>query len=60
MSKEIVEMLREISSKKVEIVEQTPFDLFEDNLALQVVEERLQNIYSLIENNPDLTREYTC
>ena len=58
MSKEIIEMLREISSKKAEIVDQTPFDLFEDNLALQVIEERLQSIYSLIESNPDLTREY--
>ena len=58
MSKEIVEMLEEISSKKAEIVDQTPFDLFEDNLALQVIEERLQSIYSLIESNPDLTREY--
>ena len=58
MTKEIVEMLREISSKKAEIVDQTPFDLFEDNLALQVIEERLQSIYSLIESNPDLTREY--
>lgn len=32
MSKEIVEMLEEISSKKAEIVDKTPFDLFEDNL----------------------------
>ena len=47
-------MLREISSKKAEIVDQTPFDLFE----VQVIEERLQSIYSLIESNPDLTREY--
>jgi len=38
MSKEIVKMLEEISSKKAEIVDQTPFDLFEDNLALQVIE----------------------
>lgn len=51
-------MLEEINSKKAEIVDQTPFDLFEDNLALQVIEERLQSIYSLIESNPDLTREY--
>ena len=58
MSKEIVEMLEEISYKKAEIVNQTPFDLFKDNLALQVIEELLQSIYSLIENNPDLTREY--
>ena len=58
MSKEMVEMLEEISSKKAEIVDKTPIDLFEDNLALQVIEERLQSIYSLIESNPDLTREY--
>ena len=54
----MVEMLEEISSKKAEIVDKTPIDLFEDNLALQVIEERLQSIYSLIESNPDLTREY--
>ena len=58
MSKEIVEMLKEISSKKAEIVDQTPFDIFEDNLALQVIEGRLQSMYSLIESNPDLTRDY--
>ena len=58
MSKKIVEMLEEISYKKAEIVNQTPFDIFEDNLDLQVIEERLQSIYSLIESNPDLTREY--
>ena len=58
MSKEIVKMLKEISSKKAAIVAQTPFDLFEDNLDLQVIEERLQSIYSLIESHPDLTRKY--
>lgn len=58
MSQEIVEMLEEISSKKAEIVDQTPFDIFEDNLDVQVIENRLQSIYSLIESNPDLTREY--
>lgn len=45
MCKKIVKMLEEISSKKAEIVDQTPFDLFEDNLNLQVIEERLQSIY---------------
>ena len=36
----------------------TPFDIFEDNLDVQVIEDRLESIYSLIESNPDLTREY--
>nr|WPV72646.1 putative integrase/recombinase protein [Navicula sp.] len=38
--------------------EKTPFDLYENNLALQVIDERLQAIYGLIRSNPDLTREY--
>ena len=54
----IISLLDEIATKKAEIVDKTPFDLYEDNLALQVIDERLQAIYSLIRSNPDLTREY--
>ena len=43
MSKKIVEMLEEISSRKAEIVDQTPFDLFEDNLVSQTLLGPLMN-----------------
>ena len=58
MSKEIVEMLGEISSKKAEIVDRTPFDTFENNLVRQVLEELLDGLYDLIERHPELTKEY--
>ena len=61
MSKEIVEvvgLLEEIVSKKAEIVDQTPFDTLEDHTVRQLLEERLDGLYDLIENNPNLTKEY--
>lgn len=57
-SNEVISILDEIAAKKAEIVEKTPFDFYEDNLALQVIDERLQSIYGLIRSNPELTREY--
>jgi integrase len=57
-SNEVISILDEIAAKKAEIVEKTPFDFYEDNLALKVIDDRLQSIYALIRSNPELTREY--
>lgn len=54
----VVRLLENIASKKVEIVNRTPFDVYEDNLALKVIDERLESIYQLINNNPEITHQY--
>ena len=58
MREEILGLLEEIGSKKAEIVDRTPFDTLEDNIVRQVLEERLDGLYELIERNPELTKEY--
>ena len=58
MREEILGLLEEIDSKKAEIVERTPFDTLEDNIVREVLEERLDGLYDLIERNPGLTKEY--
>ena len=58
MGEENLGLLEEIDSKKAEIVERTPFDTLEDNIVRQVLEERLDGLYDLIERNPGLTKEY--
>ena len=58
MGEENLGLLEEIDSKKAEIVERTPFDTLEDNIVRQVLEERLEGLYDLIERNPELTKEY--
>lgn len=51
-------LLAELAARKGELVEKTPFDDFENNLALQLIDNRLNEIYSIIQNNPDTTRQY--
>ena len=58
MREEHLGLLEEIGSKKAEIVDRTPFDTLEDNIVRQVLEERLDGLYELIERNPELTKEY--
>ena len=58
MREDTLRLLEEIGSKKAEIVERTPFDTLEDNIVRQVLEERLDGLYDLIERNPELTKEY--
>ena len=58
MGEENLGLLEEIDSKKAEIVERTPFDTLEDNIVREVLEERLDGLYDLIERNPGLTKEY--
>ena len=51
-------ILDEIASKRNELVEKIPFDNYDSNLALQVIDDRLKSIYGLIMKNPELTRQY--
>ena len=51
-------ILDEIAVKRAELVDKTPFDDYENNLALQVIDDRLKSIYGLIMKNPELTRQY--
>jgi len=55
---EVVSILNEIALKKAELVAKTPFDDFEDNIVLKVIDQRLSDIYSLIANNHTITKEY--
>ena len=57
-NKGVTSILDEIAAKRSEIVEKTPFDTYDDNLALKVIDDRLNTIYGLIQTNPELTREY--
>ena len=54
----VVGILDEIAAKRAEVVEKTPFDTYDDNLALKVIDERLRDMYSLIQSNPEVTRQY--
>jgi len=55
---DIISILDEIAAKQAKVIEKTPFDLYEDNLALKVIDDRLQSIYRLIQSNPEVTRQY--
>jgi transposase InsO family protein/site-specific recombinase XerD len=54
----IVSILDEITAKQAEVVNKTPFDFYEDNLALKVIDERLKEVQGLLQRNPDITRQY--
>lgn len=54
----VTSILNEIDSKRAELVDKTPFDNYESNLAIQVIDDRLKYIYGLILKNPKLTRQY--
>lgn len=55
---QIIKILDEIATKKAEVVDNTPFDSLEDNLALKIIEHHLTRLYALIEQNPLLTKQY--
>lgn len=54
----VIGVLQELAARKSELVEKTPFDDFENNLALQLIDQRLSELYSLIAQSPERTREY--
>lgn len=55
---EVVSVLEKYATKKAEIVENTPFDDFETDLALELIDKRLIELYDLIQNNPLVIRKY--
>ena len=54
----IIRFLAELAARKAELVDKTPFDNFESDIALQAIDNRLNEIYALIQNNPQVTRQY--
>nr|YP_010472488.1 hypothetical protein N4L43_pgp021 [Pleurosigma intermedium]UVG42099.1 hypothetical protein [Pleurosigma intermedium] len=54
----VIAILKDIAARKAELVEKTPFDNFEDNIVLQIIDNRLNEIYEIISNNPQTTRQY--
>lgn len=57
-NQEITMILEQIAAWKSELVEKTPYDLYENKIAIEMITKGLQSIYNLIESNPELTREY--
>lgn len=51
-------ILDEIAARKAEIVNETPFDNFDDNLMIKVIGEPIKALYDLIQQNPEVIREY--
>lgn len=47
---EVVSVLEEYAAKKAELVDKTPFD-FDNNLALELIDKRLMELYGLIQSN---------
>jgi len=50
----IIKLLEEFAARKAQVVNKTPFDnnnRFEDNLALELIESHLKELYSLIQSN---------
>jgi integrase/transposase InsO family protein len=54
----VTSILKELAAKKSEIVDKTPFDSFDDNLALKLIDQRLMELYDLLQNNPLVVRNY--
>jgi len=53
----VISLLEEFATKKAEIVDETPFDSFENNLALEIIEKQLNELYRLIQNNQSIIRK---
>lgn len=58
----VISILDEIAAKRAEVVYKTPFDFYEDDLyisiALKVIDQYLQSIYTLIQSNLETTRQF--
>ena len=54
----VIGSLAKLTLRKVELAYKTPFDNFENDIALQVIDNRLNEIYNIIQNNPQATRQY--
>lgn len=47
----VTSLLEEIAAKKADIVDKTPFDPLEGNIALELIEKRLDEMRELLESN---------
>ena len=54
----VMGFLQDLAAQKAKLVDKTPFDSFENQLAYEIIEKKLAEIYDLIQNNPDITKEY--
>ena len=54
----VMGFLQELAAQKAELVDKTPFDSFENQLAYGIIDKKLAEIYDLIRNNSDITKEY--
>ena len=54
----VMGFLQELATQKAELVDKTPFDSFENQLAYKIIDKKLAEIYDLIQNNPEITKEY--
>jgi len=54
----VTSVLEELAAKRAEIVDETPFDNFDDNLALKLIDKRLTELYELISHNPLVIKQY--
>ena len=48
----VIRLLAELATKKAELVDKTPFDNFENGITLQVIDNRLNEIYAIVQNDP--------
>lgn len=54
----VIGILKDIAARKAELVDKTPFDNFENEVVLQVIDSRLNELYEIISNNPQATKQY--
>ena len=53
----IMKLIDETSAIRSEIVDKTPFDSYDNNLLIKVIDERLNGLYELVKTNPEITEE---
>jgi len=53
----VVSLLEDIASKKAEIVDMTPFDNFDNNITLKLINQNLTELYDLVSGNPYVIRK---
>ena len=54
----VISMLEELAAKQAEVVQKPPFDDFENNLALKLIDQRLTELYGLVLSNPEQVKDY--
>lgn len=55
---EVISILEELSAKQTEVVDKTPLDHYEDNIALKMIDQRILELYQLVLQNPEIIRDY--